>query len=64
MAYENEHITADMVEVTEFPQIAQRYHVMGVPKTMINGSEGVDGAVPESHMVERILSGLEPHPMS
>ena len=36
MAMENDHVKADVVEVQEFPQIAQKYRVMGVPKTVIN----------------------------
>jgi hypothetical protein len=31
-AIESDRIVADMVEVTEFPHLAQRYNVMGVPK--------------------------------
>lgn len=58
MAMENEHITADSVELTEYPELAQKYHVMGVPKTMINGAHGVDGAVPESHLVRAIVEAM------
>jgi predicted DsbA family dithiol-disulfide isomerase len=55
---ENENITADMVELTEFPQLAQKYHVMGVPKTIINETHGVDGAVPESALVDMVLEAI------
>jgi len=36
LAIENEHITADVIEVSEFIDLAQRYQVQGVPKTVIN----------------------------
>ena len=36
MAFANEHITAYAVEATEFPDLAQRYMVMAVPKTVVN----------------------------
>ncbi len=43
-----------MVEVTEFPHLAVRYKLMGVPKTVINDTFSVDGAVPEQALVKRI----------
>jgi predicted DsbA family dithiol-disulfide isomerase len=55
---ENPNITADMVELTEFPQLAQKYHVMGVPKTVINETRSVDGAVPESALVDMVLAAI------
>ncbi len=56
MAIENENITADMVELTQFPHLAQRYRVMGVPKTIINETSSVDGAVPEGMLIDAILA--------
>ena len=35
MAFANPLITAYAVEATEFPDLAHRYHVSGVPKTVI-----------------------------
>jgi glutaredoxin-like protein len=46
-AVESDLVTAHMVESTEFPHLAQRYGVMGVPKTVINETASLDGAVPE-----------------
>ncbi len=60
MALENPNITADAVEINEYPQLAQRYRVMGVPKTMIDGREGIEGALPESAFVSAILAAAEP----
>ncbi|MGC9064993.1 MAG: protein disulfide oxidoreductase, partial [bacterium] len=45
-AFENDYITADMVEVIEFPQLGNYYEVSGVPKTVINDKEEIVGAVP------------------
>ena len=56
MALENPNITADAVEVNEYPHLAQRYRVMGVPKTMINGGEGIEGALPEPMLVEAVVA--------
>lgn len=53
---ESELITADMVEATEFPDLVRRYRVRGVPKTMINGTKSIEGALPESIFIDQILS--------
>jgi len=55
LALENPNITADAVEIGEFPSLGQQYRVMGVPKTMINGRDGIDGALPESAFVPMLL---------
>ncbi len=55
MAMENDIIRADMVEISEFPHLAQRYNVMGVPKTVINETVEVVGAVPEKVFLDHIL---------
>ena len=54
MAIANSHIVADVVEVSEFPDLAQRYMVRGVPKTVINDSVDFLGNVPEATFVEHI----------
>jgi predicted DsbA family dithiol-disulfide isomerase len=58
MAVENEHIKADMVEATEFPELAINYQVRGVPRTVINGTQLVDGMVPEPVMLQMLLMTL------
>ncbi len=55
---ENEHIRADMIEATEFPHLAINYHVRGVPRTVINETQFVDGMVPEAVMVQMLLMAL------
>jgi hypothetical protein len=58
MAIANSHIVADVVEVNEFPDLAQRYMVRGVPKTVINDSVEFLGNVPEATFVEHIQRGF------
>ena len=53
MAFANPHITAYGIEVTEFPDLAQKYHVNGVPKTVIDDEVEILGAVPEEEFVEQ-----------
>lgn len=54
-AIENDYITADMVEATEFPHLAMRYDVRGVPLTVIGEDYPIEGAVSETELVEKIL---------
>ncbi len=49
---ESAHVTADGVEVTGFPELAQRYHVSSVPKTVVGENHEFVGAGPEIHAAE------------
>jgi predicted DsbA family dithiol-disulfide isomerase len=49
-------IRADAVAATEFPHLAVKYDVMSVPRTIINETIVIEGAVPESTLVERLLA--------
>lgn len=55
----SEHITADVIEVTEFPELAQKYRIYGVPKTVINDTVEFEGALPEPHFVAQVLSAAK-----
>jgi hypothetical protein len=55
MAIESPNVTADVIEASEFPELIQRYGVRGVPKTMVNATVGIEGAVPEAALVGRIV---------
>jgi len=48
-----------MVEATEFPHLSNKYNVHGVPRTIINETDFVEGAVPEHMVLEKILASLE-----
>ncbi len=58
MAIESPMVTADVVEVQEYPHLAQVYSVRGVPKTVINDRVSFTGAVPESTFVQRLLEAV------
>ena len=53
-AIESDHVTADGVEVTGYPDLAQRYRVSSVPKTVVG--EGIEfvGAGPESMLLKHV----------
>jgi len=61
MAMENpQMIRAEGVEATEFPDLANRFNVRGVPQTVINAGAGmVVGAVPEQNLVAEIMRALQ-----
>ncbi len=54
-AMESPRIRGEMVESTEFPHLAQKYQVFGVPKTVVNETIYIEGAVPESVFLDHIL---------
>jgi glutaredoxin-like protein len=54
LAYASDKVTADMVEVTEFPHLGNRYNVMGVPRTVINDDTYIEGAAPEQMLLEKL----------
>jgi glutaredoxin-like protein len=60
MAMENPRmIRAEGVEATEFPELANRFNVQGVPQTVINAGAGtVVGAVPEQNLLAEIMRAL------
>jgi hypothetical protein len=63
MAIECDRIVADMVEATEFPHLAQRYNVMGVPKTIANEIGLAEGALPEETVIAKIMALASPDGM-
>jgi thioredoxin-related protein len=48
MAVESSRVTADVIEATEFPDLARHYMVRSVPKVVINEEAEFVGALPES----------------
>lgn len=59
MALESPMVRADMVEAMEFPELADRYGVGGVPHTTINDGAGtLVGAAPEEDLLAEIQRAL------
>jgi glutaredoxin-like protein len=59
LAIESDMVWADMVEANEFVPLAQKHHVTGVPKTVINDGFEVAGAVPEDLLVAHVLHAVK-----
>ena len=62
MAFVNPNITATAVEATEFPDLARRYRVNAVPKTVVNEGGEIMGAVPPDAFIEQVLALTRPAP--
>jgi hypothetical protein len=58
MAFHSPHITAVTVQATEFYDLARKFRVTGVPKTVVNEQIEILGALPEPQFVRAAL-GLE-----
>ena len=56
MAFASPNITAFAVEATEFPDLARRYQVTGVPKTIVNEEIEILGALPQTAFIEQALA--------
>lgn len=59
MAIASPLVRADMVEAMEFPQLAIKYQVMGVPRTVINETTYIEGAAPEHTVLEKLQEALK-----
>jgi predicted DsbA family dithiol-disulfide isomerase len=60
MAYANPNITATAIEATEFMDLTRKYRVTGVPKTIVNETVEILGALPEEMFVRAALQIPEP----
>jgi predicted DsbA family dithiol-disulfide isomerase len=63
LAMASDQIRADMVEATEFPHLANKYQVYGVPRTVINEVIHIEGAVPENALLEELMVVMDEQKM-
>jgi len=57
LAIESDMITADVIDAGEFPTLAQKYQVIGVPKIVINEKIEFVGAFNEDLFAEHVVLG-------
>ena len=57
LAVESDMITADVIDAGEFPALAQKYSVIGVPKIIINEKIEFLGAFSEDLFAEHVVLG-------
>jgi hypothetical protein len=59
LAIESDLIQGHMVEVVEFPYLGNKYDVMGVPRTVIDETIHIEGAVPEPMLMREFQKLLK-----
>jgi glutaredoxin-like protein len=59
MAVASDKVVADVIDAAEFPELADQYHVRGVPRTVVNDIVHIEGAVPESAFLAQLLPLFE-----
>jgi predicted DsbA family dithiol-disulfide isomerase len=59
MALESDLVRADMIEATDFPELSEKYEVMGVPRVVINDASYFEGALPEDQFLQAALQTLQ-----
>ena len=57
-AIENEFIRADVIELTEFPYLAQKYSIMSTPHVVINEDTSLIGLQPPETFIDMINTAL------
>ena len=55
----NPLIVSEMVEALEFQELATKYEVFGVPKTIFNEDVSVEGLTPPEMFVEKLFDSIE-----
>ena len=55
----NDNIVSDMVELAEFPDIAEKYNIQGVPRIVINDTHVIVGDMPEADFAQEILKAVD-----
>ena len=53
-----------MVEASEFPYLANKYRVYGVPRTVINEVVHLEGAYPEEMMISELMQVMDEKAMA
>lgn len=61
LAIASDLVTADAVDASEFPELADRYQVQGVPRTVANEIVHVEGAVPEAALMQELEALIATH---
>jgi glutaredoxin-like protein len=54
LAMASPHVSAEMIDASEFPDLSDRFGIRAVPHTVINGKVHVEGSMPEAAMMEHL----------
>ena len=64
MALESPHITAEVIEASEFSELSQQFKVRAVPTTVVDGKVTIPGAVPDTALMDVIERVVQPAPLT
>jgi hypothetical protein len=59
MTMANPNVRSEVIEVSEFPELGERYGVKAVPLTVIADRVSIPGMVPEAALVEQVVKAAE-----
>jgi glutaredoxin-like protein len=59
MAFYSPMVNSDMIEASNFAELAQKYGIMGVPHTIINETDSLSGLVLEDKIVEKLQAHIQ-----
>jgi predicted DsbA family dithiol-disulfide isomerase len=60
LAMSSDKITSDVFEAQEFPELAQKYQVRGVPMTLVNEGAPIMGNVGGAKLLQAVLATATP----
>jgi hypothetical protein len=58
-AVESDKVTADGVEITNFPDLARQYRISSVPKTVVGADIEFVGAAPEAMLLKHVQDAAQ-----
>jgi glutaredoxin-like protein len=64
VALESPHISTEVIESNEFPELSRRYQVRAVPTTIIDEKMSFAGSVPDDLLVDTIERAIRPSPLT
>ena len=59
LALASDRVVAEVIEASEFPEVAQAYQVRAVPRTVVNDQLIIDGAIPPESFLDQLLQHQE-----
>ncbi len=60
LAMVNSLVSTDIVDMAEFPLVAETYRISGVPRIVVNGRPGFEGALDDTEAMLEILRLVKP----
>ena len=61
LALASAHVKAEVVEISEYPELVQRFGVTATPTTVIDARTAIRGALDEAALAAHVVAGAEPY---